>query len=235
MLRFLQIVSEGLWYIRIFSTLFCPRTGKKTNFVERKPCVRSENGQFARHGDLAPDVQVVQRLPAVYGQEGMMSGYLNNASCACANAETGFDTTVDPVADRRRTHFARFGNAADFRQFALYRRFDRHTLARSWVVDQAVVLEAFAHTGSCGDDDQIRRLQTRRHIVQVAEGGHASAECVLVLVPLFDAVELFVEQRAQMVEELPHTLLTDLMDEALGFVHDLVDHIEFCVRERLYL
>src|SRR5215467_3948801 len=62
-------------------------------------------------GDACADGEVVQRRPSIHGEERMVTGDFDAASCPRAHTIDGLYTAVDPVRDGGSTHNAVLGDA----------------------------------------------------------------------------------------------------------------------------
>ncbi len=90
-----------------------------------------------------------------------------------------------------------------------------------------------SHGRAGRDDEQVGGLQARRHVVEVIKGRHPPGGHVLVFVALFQAVEFGIEQRAQVMEELPHTPLAHVEDQPLGPVYHVINRVVLFVGQPL--
>src|SRR5689334_9139575 len=72
-------------------------------------------------------------------------------------------------------------------------------------------------------------------MVQFIERRHSARRSALVLVPAFQAIQLFVEEWANMEEEGAHAPLPDLEHDTLGAVDNVVYGIELRIGKALYL
>ncbi len=84
------------------------------------------------------------------------------------------------------------------------------------VQDQA----GLAHRRAGGDDDEVRRLQSRRHLVEVGEPGRHPGDELLAGVQLLDGVEAALRQVAQRDEAVAHLAVGDGEDGVLGLIED---------------
>jgi hypothetical protein len=79
-----------------------------------------------------------------------------------------------------------------------------------------------AHRRAGRDDDQIRRLQPRRHLVEIGEAGRDAGDQLLARVQLLDRVEAALRQVAQRDEAVAHLVVGDREDRVLRLIEDEV-------------
>ena len=79
----------------------------------------------------------------------------------------------------------------------------------------------FPIDGPRGDQDQVRRLQARRHLVEIDEAGRHAGDEALVLLQLLDRREAALDQIAQRHEAGADPILGDREDRALGLVEQI--------------
>ena len=79
-----------------------------------------------------------------------------------------------------------------------------------------------AHRRTRRNDDQVALLQTRRHVIELAEAGRETRDGLLTSIALVDLVDRRLQNIAQRREPGPPALplLRDLEDFALGFVDE---------------
>ncbi len=77
-----------------------------------------------------------------------------------------------------------------------------------------------AHRRARRDDDQIRGLQPRRHLVEIGEAGRHARDQLLARVQLFDGVETRLREVAQRDEAVADLVVGDREDCVLRFVED---------------
>ena len=80
-----------------------------------------------------------------------------------------------------------------------------------------------AHGGAGGDDDQVARLETGGHVVQIHIAGGDAGDMLLAVVQGFEDVEGFLEDRLHRHVLGAQLVLGDLVDLLLGHVQQLVD------------
>ena len=85
-----------------------------------------------------------------------------------------------------------------------------------------------AHRRPGGDDDEVRGLKARRHLVQVDEAGRYSGDELLVRVQFLDRVEASLREIAQRYEPVADLVVGDCEDRVLGLIENRVGFL-FCV------
>src|SRR5712692_10431269 len=82
---------------------------------------------------------------------------------------------------------------------------------------------ALPHRGPAGNDDEVARLETRGHHVQLGEPRRQTGHVLLLVVQLLDLLEGALEDGTERQGRPLHAALGDLEDEPLGVVQHLLD------------
>ena len=102
---------------------------------------------------------------------------------------------------------------------------DRHVGLGADVLRHVQHEAGLAHRRPRRDDDQVRRLQARRHLVEIGEAGRHAGDQLLARVQLLDRVEAALRQVAQRHEAVAHLVVGDREDRVLGLVEDDVGFV----------
>ena len=78
-----------------------------------------------------------------------------------------------------------------------------------------------AHAGAAGDDDQVARLEARRHVVDVAEPGGRAGHLAARLVHLRDLLEALAHELVDALEAAADPVLGEVEHHLLGSVDQL--------------
>ena len=78
----------------------------------------------------------------------------------------------------------------------------------------------FSHRRPRRDQDQVRRLKSRRHLIEIDEAGRDAGDEPLVLLQLFDRREAALDQVAQRHEASADAVLGNGKDGAFGAVEE---------------
>ena len=99
---------------------------------------------------------------------------------------------------------------------------DRHVGRRADVLRDVQHEAGLAHRRPRRDEHQVRRLQPRRHLVEIDEAGRHAGDQPLVLLQLLDRREAALHEIAQRHEPGADAILGDREDRALGLVEQQV-------------
>ena len=109
---------------------------------------------------------------------------------------------------------------------------DRHVGLGPDVLRHVQHQAGLPHRRARGDDDQVRRLQARGHLVEIGEAGRDAGDQLLARVQLLDRVEAGLRQVAQRDEAVAHLVVGDREDRVLGLVEDEIGFFFAGVRGR---
>ena len=109
---------------------------------------------------------------------------------------------------------------------------DGHVGLRADVLRHVEREAGLPHRRAGGDDDQIGRLQARRHLVEVGEAGRHAGDELLVRVQLLDRLEARLREVAQRDEAVANLVVRDREDRMLGLVEDEVRVLRALVGRR---
>src|SRR5690606_1494697 len=148
----------------------------------------AEGRQLAWHRDVVADRKLVQRLPALQGEERMRRRGPDPAPEAGRHLEYRLDPVVHPI---RRTGAAQAQVVVERAQRAGPPAADFLDGGDRTVVldDLGIRAEAFAHGRARRQDQQVGRLQAGGHLVELGVAGRQAGDAAAALEALLQDVE----------------------------------------------
>jgi hypothetical protein len=181
-----------------------------------------EDGQPARRGHVIAGTQLDDRPPAADREERVRAGGPDLAPERRRDLVDGLDAVVDEgrglgvhevplIVEGAQTAGAGADDVLDRPHAAV----GEH--------DLGVGRETLPHAGAPRDDDEIRRLQTRRQAIEVGEAGGDARDRLLLLVEPLDRLEGPDQHLADAAERGTDLPFRDVEDQTLGLIEQLGD------------